>query len=273
MNYAFDCILGIPWLARYQPQIDWLARSVKRRSGFDVTCAVFIDTGSGLDFSCNHERDMDVVEQEFPHNDTVVEQGFPHKTSVVEQELPHEKTVVEQGPPYHETTATSSIYGTVEDCTPVGACYVIEYVDGTPQRRRVLEVASPPRDASSITRLPGLSWKHFLCDLKDDGIEQVCLITDETIDSISTVSDGELPSHPPGAEPKLAREERFATQSWDALCDSGNPVYNIAREFADVFPDKIPAELSADRGVQHEIDLVPGSKYCVTRQWPPNQGN
>ncbi|OWY92512.1 LOW QUALITY PROTEIN: polyprotein, partial [Phytophthora megakarya] len=37
MNYAFDCILGIPWLARYQPEVDWLARSVKRRSGFDVS--------------------------------------------------------------------------------------------------------------------------------------------------------------------------------------------------------------------------------------------
>ncbi|OWZ22743.1 polyprotein [Phytophthora megakarya] len=36
MNYAFDCILGIPWIARYQPEIDWLARSVKRRRGFDV---------------------------------------------------------------------------------------------------------------------------------------------------------------------------------------------------------------------------------------------
>ncbi|KAE8956127.1 hypothetical protein PR001_g31846 [Phytophthora rubi] len=26
LNYAFDCILGMPWLARYQPEIDWLAR-------------------------------------------------------------------------------------------------------------------------------------------------------------------------------------------------------------------------------------------------------
>ena len=23
-----------------------------------------------------------------------------------------------------------------------------------------------------------------------------------------------------------------------------------------------------DRGIRHEIDLVPGTKYCVTRQWP-----
>ena len=29
-----------------------------------------------------------------------------------------------------------------------------------------------------------------------------------------------------------------------------------------------PFVLPPDRGVRHEIDLVPGTKYCVTRQWP-----
>jgi hypothetical protein len=29
-----------------------------------------------------------------------------------------------------------------------------------------------------------------------------------------------------------------------------------------------PTGLPPDRGVRHEIDLVPGTKYCVTRQWP-----
>ncbi|KAG3252449.1 hypothetical protein PI124_g2990 [Phytophthora idaei] len=75
-------------------------------------------------------------------------------------------------------------------------------------------------------------------------------------------------SRPKSAEPKSAREERFAAQSWEALRESGNPVYETAREYADVFPDKIPAELPTDRGIRHEIDLAPGSKYCVTRQWP-----
>ncbi|KAG3064417.1 hypothetical protein PI125_g24198 [Phytophthora idaei] len=29
-----------------------------------------------------------------------------------------------------------------------------------------------------------------------------------------------------------------------------------------------PIGLPPDRGVCHEIDLVPGTEYCVTRQWP-----
>lgn len=61
-------------------------------------------------------------------------------------------------------------------------------------------------------------------------------------------------------EPRSVREERFAAQSWKELMTSKNPV------LADIFPDKIPTALPAERGVGHEIDLVPGSKYCVTRQ-------
>ena len=75
-------------------------------------------------------------------------------------------------------------------------------------------------------------------------------------------------TRPVCAELKSAREERFAMRSLEALQKSGNPVYDIAREYSEVFPDKIPAELPADHGVRHEIDLVPGSKYYVTRQWP-----
>ena len=38
----------------------------------------------------------------------------------------------------------------------------IVYVEGIPQRRQYIEIASSPRDVSSITNLPVLSWKHFL---------------------------------------------------------------------------------------------------------------
>ncbi|GMF24418.1 unnamed protein product [Phytophthora fragariaefolia] len=90
-----------------------------------------------------------------------------------------------------------------------------------------------------------------------DPTESVCTIAARVINSIE-LSD--TSSRPKSAEPKSAREERFATQSWEALKASGNPVYETAREFTDVFPDKIPAVLPADRGVHHEIDLAPGAK-------------
>ena len=91
---------------------------------------------------------------------------------------------------------------------------------------------------------------------------QVCQITNE-----------EHMTRPRRAEPKVAREERFASQSWEAWRYLKNTVYDIAREYTDVFPDKIPAELPDFCGVRHELDLVLGLKFCEKRQWllPRNQ--
>ncbi|KAE8950788.1 hypothetical protein PR002_g33167 [Phytophthora rubi] len=55
-------------------------------------------------------------------------------------------------------------------------------------------------------------------------------------------------------------------QSWDSLKSS--PFYEVLREYRDVLTDDIPAEFPQDKGVQHEIELVVETKYCVTRQWP-----
>ncbi|KAE9289854.1 hypothetical protein PR003_g25438 [Phytophthora rubi] len=372
MNYAFDCILGIPWLIRYQPQIDWLARSVKRRQDFDVTevfthllvaprdwphvtvvdgastthvvrrasdgplyttCAVLL-TGDedeepargraserrAVEHPWLPRMKNETVEQELPSVKEAVEQQLPHANEAVEQRLPHADEAVEQGLPHDDAAGEQElpphVNGAVENelsrleegeasssesdisvssrgsrrtktsrrskrqlkprravdlpSAPIESVCTVEYVDGGPKRTRVIEVASPPRDAKSITSLPGLSWKNFLRDLKAGDIEQVCLITDgdSVSHAINSVDSVGTSSRPKSAEPKSAREERFAAQSWESLKASGNPIYETAREFADVFPDKIPAELPADRGVRHEIDLAPGSKYCVTRQWP-----
>ena len=62
------------------------------------------------------------------------------------------------------------------------------------------------------------------------------------------------------------RKERYESQTWDSL--KNNPVYDVLKEYQDVFPDEVPSELPLDRGIRHEIDLEPGTKYCVTRQWP-----
>ncbi|OWZ06963.1 LOW QUALITY PROTEIN: reverse transcriptase [Phytophthora megakarya] len=72
-------------------------------------------------------------------------------------------------------------------------------------------------------------------------------------------------TRPKGAEPKSAREALYAAQSLPALEASGNPVAPLVREYIDIFPDKPSSSRS---WVLHEIDLVPGAKYCVTRQWP-----
>ena len=52
------------------------------------------------------------------------------------------------------------------------------------------------------------------------------------------------------------------------LKDPSDPFYPLVKEFQDVVCHYPPSTLPPDRGVCHEIDLVPGTKYCVTRQWP-----
>ncbi|GMF52203.1 unnamed protein product [Phytophthora fragariaefolia] len=338
MNYAFDCILGIPWLARYQPQIDWLARSVKRRQGFDVsevftyllvaprdwphvtvvdgastthvvrrasdgplctTCAVPLTSEDEGEHARRRARERqtralsrgtrmqnEAVEQRLPYDDVAVGTVPPPRwVGAVANELSR----LEEGASSSSESDTSvSSRGSRRTKTsrrsrrrlkprrdaspspvPTESVCTIEYVDGGPSHTRVIEVASPPRDAKSITSLPGLSWKNFLRDLKAGDIEQVCLITDAESAPrvINSIELSDASPRPKSADTKSAREKRFAAQSWKALKASGNPVDETAREFADVFPDKIPAVLPADRGVRHEIDLAPGAKYCVTRQW------
>ncbi|RAW39836.1 hypothetical protein PC110_g3913, partial [Phytophthora cactorum] len=62
------------------------------------------------------------------------------------------------------------------------------------------------------------------------------------------------------------KKERFDGHSCGSL--KASPFYDVLREHKDVIPDEIPAELPQDKGIHHEIDLVSGTKYCVTRQWP-----
>ena len=44
--------------------------------------------------------------------------------------------------------------------------------------------------------------------------------------------------------------------------------YPLVKALQDVMCHDPSSVLPPDRGVRHEIDLVPGTKYCVTRQWP-----
>ncbi|KAE8971517.1 hypothetical protein PR001_g26863, partial [Phytophthora rubi] len=347
MNYAFDCILGIPWLVRYQPQIDWFARSVMRRQDFDVTevfthllvaprdwphvtvvdgastthvvhrasdgplcttCAVLLTgdedeepaRGRAVEHPWLPQMKNETVEQRlpyvkeaverrFPSTNEAVEQWFPHANEAVEQQLPHANEAVEQRLPHDDAAGEQElpprVNGAVENelsrlaegaasssesdtsissrgsrrtktsrrserrlkprrtvdlpSAPTESVCTVEYVDGAPNSTRVIEVAT-------------------------GDIEQVCLITDgdSVPHAINSVDSANTSSRPKSAEPKSAREERFAGQSWESLKASGNPIYETAREFADVFPDKIPAELPADRGVKAIDDFFEGRRQA-----------
>ncbi|KAE9025257.1 hypothetical protein PR001_g12486 [Phytophthora rubi] len=234
----------------------------RRRRG--VAAPAVVELGARTRWPRSPSDDLlpmpEAVEQWFPHNDAAVEQGLPHNDAAVEQELPprangaveNKLLRLEEGEASSSESDTSvSSRGSRRTRTsrrlrrrlkprrapvdlppaPNESVCTVEYVDCAPNRTRVIEVASPPRDAKSITSLPGLSWKKFPRDIKAGDIEHVCLITDA--DSVSN--------------------------SVDSADMSSRPKSALLRSLG---------KLPTDRGVRHVIDLAPGSKYCVTRQWP-----
>ncbi|POM61135.1 Pol protein [Phytophthora palmivora] len=63
-------------------------------------------------------------------------------------------------------------------------------------------------------------------------------------------------------------KQRATRLGSEILNNPEDPVYPLVKEYSDVVSKHPPSQLPPDRGVRHEIDLVPGTKYCVTRQWP-----
>ncbi|KAE9274295.1 hypothetical protein PR003_g29651, partial [Phytophthora rubi] len=102
-----------------------------------------------------------------------------------------------------------------------------------------MKLENLPTLASELTSLPVTSWRRFARDLHDGRIEHICILSD--VERMKSEAEELKP---------------LVAEGVDALSAK------------DVLPNDIPAELPQDKGVQHEIDLVPGTKYCVTRQWP-----
>ncbi|KAG2958218.1 hypothetical protein PC119_g27085 [Phytophthora cactorum] len=113
-----------------------------------------------------------------------------------------------------------------------------------------MQLENPPTSASELTSLPAMSWMRFAKDLYDGRIEQICILSD--LERMMSECEDE--------EGALRRAELGFVKA--------SPFYDILREDKDVLPDEIPVVLPQDKGIQHEIDLVPSTKYCVTRQWP-----
>ncbi|GMF55681.1 unnamed protein product [Phytophthora fragariaefolia] len=197
-----------------------------------------------------HENEA--VEQRLPLINEAVEQRLPHVHEAVAQRLPHGDFVVGTVPPPRVIGAVANELSRLEEGAssssesdtsvssrgarrtktsrrsrrqlkprrdassspdPTESVCTIEYVDDVPSHTCVIEVASPPRDAKSITSLPGLSWKNFLRDLKAGDIEQVCLITgaESTPRVINSIELSDASSRPKSAEPNA---KYCVTRQW-----------------------------------------------------------
>ncbi|KAG2806712.1 hypothetical protein PC113_g24109 [Phytophthora cactorum] len=133
-----------------------------------------------------------------------------------------------------------------------------------------MEMENPSTSASELTSLSAMSWMRFAKDLYDGCIKQICILSD--LERMKSEAEELRQLHATSTTESVltlsakTKKERFDKQSWDSL--KASPFYDVLWEHKDVLLDEIPADLPQDKGIQHEIDLVPGTKYCVTRQWP-----
>ncbi|POM79339.1 LOW QUALITY PROTEIN: Pol protein, partial [Phytophthora palmivora] len=118
-------------------------------------------------------------------------------------------------------------------------------------------------EVSALLNIEELSMKDFLAELKAGEIAEMVLLMPET-------SPEDLNSS--SVKDKVVLEgftmQRATRLGPAILKNPEDPMYPLAKVLSDVVSKHPPSQLPPDRGVRHVIDLVPGTKYCVTRQWP-----
>ncbi|KAF1324782.1 reverse transcriptase, partial [Globisporangium splendens] len=298
LDDKFDLILGMPWLKRYQPSIDWMKMkiSVDKSRDVDLCCTTTDEvvwvytsveeipddprdiavcdgppcsravpilkktTGGGavrrqkktVSFAIDPKSEAMCVEE--TNGKRAEEPSREKKKKTSKKSVP---CAPDQGTSYGDEGSVQA-----QDISSEFANIAVYNEDGDVDVIRHVKIENPPSSVEELISLPWMSKKTLKRSLAKGEISQVCMIVDvDDAEDINTVSATEAEVFD-----EKTRKERFEEQSWDAL--KKNPVYELVKEYEDIFPDKVPDELPFDRGVRHEIDILPGTKYCITRQWP-----
>ncbi|GMF63462.1 unnamed protein product [Phytophthora fragariaefolia] len=137
-----------------------------------------------------------------------------------------------------------------EDRAPQG----LDVFTGEP---KVGEVLTPLPTVAELLELEELSYVEFLDSLKAGELAEVVLLRSED-GSLEVNSSSVMDSEVLEDARTSRRQSRYGAV---ILKDPSDPYYPLRMEFSDVVSDDTPSVLPPDRGVRHEIDLVPGTKY------------
>jgi hypothetical protein len=311
MDDRYALILGMPWLVKHEPWIDWRSRTIgaSHKPLADRALAGHVPSSSRDGFVHEHrvprgERHFasSAEEADVPNNhggrarapttlgvragsavaaEEEVAVGVRSTTQGGRAEAPTTQGVrvgsavaaeeevavgvrsTTQGGRAEAPTTQGVRVGSAvaaEEEVAVGVRSATMVVDAITGDRTAIDVAPVPT-LSELLELEELSYVEFLESLKAGELEDLVLLRrdQESLDlNSSSVMDPDVLEE----ERVSKRQRRYGAA---ILKDPSDPYYSLLKEFSDVVSEDPPSVLPPDRGVRHEIYLVPGTKYCTTR--------
>ncbi|KAF1318417.1 reverse transcriptase, partial [Globisporangium splendens] len=263
LDDKFDIILGMPWLKRYQPSIDWMNMKISVDKSRDVDlCCTTTDEVVWVYTSVEEIPDVpcDIVVCDGPPCSQVVPilkkmnggGAVRRQKKTVSFTIDDERKKKTSKKSVSPRVLSSPDQGTsgddegsvqAQDIPSEFANIAVYNEEGDVDVIRHVKVENPPSSVEELISLPSMSKKTLERSLARGDIAQVCVVV-EMVD------------------------EGFVNTASSADADVLDEKTRKEREFEDIFPDKVPDELPFNRGIRHEIDVLPGTKYCITRQWP-----
>ncbi|POM59807.1 Pol protein [Phytophthora palmivora] len=163
----------------------------------------------------------------------------PLNTSRVDNQLPHSESETPPARPVEEQ------------------CHVFDGVSGRQVKAGAVHLEALP-EVSALLNLEELSMKDFLAELKAGEIAEMVLLKPETspedLNSSSVMDEDVLEGF---------TKQRATRLGSEILKNPEDLVYPLVKEYSDVVSKHPPSQLPPDRGVRHEIDLVPGTSIVL----------
>ncbi|GMF47764.1 unnamed protein product [Phytophthora fragariaefolia] len=271
MNDRYDLILGMPWLAKHEPWIGWRSRTIGASHNPLADRALMGHVPSSSQDGFEHEHRVPRGERQFAGSIEVLKLPVASPLRARKPEVGVDKIRRILIPSRWEgkvlkfaTEFTPKAEASSRDADSAAEDRVPQVLDVFTGEPKVGEVLTPLPTVAELLELEELSYVEFSDSLKAGELAEVVLLHPDggslELNPSSVLDSGVLEG-----ERTSRRQTRYGAP---ILKDPSDPYRPLLKKFSDVVSDDPPSVLPPNRGVRHEIDLVPGAKYCTPRQWP-----